>query len=164
MGGRISQVFILNYPQYVRACVLVGTGARIKVTRAVLNAVQNNFDYFCKVATKNSFSDNAAEYIKDSFYDGLINSNKETCLNDFIACNEFDVVDKVSDINIPTLILCGEEDVLVTNEQSMVLKDKIKTSTIQTIKNSGHFMMIENPKEFNYMVIEFLDSLKLLKV
>ena len=44
MGGRISQIFTINYPDNVIGSVLVGTGAMLKVTKATLNAAENDFD------------------------------------------------------------------------------------------------------------------------
>ena len=48
MGGRISQVFILNYPEIVIGTVLAGTGARIRVTKATLEAAKNDLKKFSK--------------------------------------------------------------------------------------------------------------------
>ena len=158
MGGRLSQIFALNHTELVKALILVGTGVRIKVTRAVLKAVENDFEYFCKLATKNSFTENVSEKLKNNFYKRLLSTNKKTCLNDFIACNEFDVFDSISNINVPTLIICGENDSLVPYSQSSVLNEKIKNSTLKIINDSGHFMMMEKPKEFNNLVFNFLSK------
>lgn len=157
MGGRISQIFAINYPDVVIGCVLVGTGARIRVTKATLKAAENDFEYFGRMATKNSFSESTPQKTKEIFYERLINSSQITCVNDLIACNEFDVIDDITKINIPTLIIAGEKDILAPVKHSKNLNKDIKNSKMFVISGAGHFMMIEKPDEFNKLINNYLD-------
>ncbi|MGH7885456.1 MAG: alpha/beta fold hydrolase [Thermodesulfobacteriota bacterium] len=157
MGGRISQVLILDHPENVIGCILAGTGARLRVTQATFRAIEKGFEYFAKTASINSFSENASIELREEFYNHLINSNNVCCKNDMIACNEFDVRDDISNIYLPALIICGENDILAPVKYSKYLYESIKGSTIKIIKNSGHFMMLEKPGEFNSLLKKFLD-------
>lgn len=159
MGGRIAQVYIINNPNYVIGCVLAGTKARIRVAKATFKAVQKNFDYFCKMATKNSFSEFAQAKTKENFYKRLRNSSQETCYNDLLACNEFDVTDDISKIDIPILIIAGEKDTLAPVKHSKHLNKNIDSSKLFVIKDAGHFMMIEKAEEFNKLIKDYLNFL-----
>lgn len=159
MGGRIAQIFALDYPEKVVGCILAGTGTKLRVTQATFNLIEKGFKNFAGIASKNSFSDNVSKELETEFFDKLMNSNKLSCMNDMIACNEFDVSDDVSKINIPSLIIAGENDILAPIKHSRKLNENIKASTLRIIKESGHFMMLEKPVEFNLLLKEFLDIL-----
>lgn len=159
MGGRISQIFAIDYPEKIIGCILAGTGAKLRVTQATFNLIEKGFKNFAGVASKNSFSDNVSEELKSEFYNNLISANKVSCLNDMVACNEFDVSDDVSRIDIPSLIVAGENDILAPVEYSKELNEKISGSTLKIIEDSGHFMMLEYPDKFNSILKDFLDIL-----
>lgn len=65
------------------------------------------------------------------------------------------VRDKVSKIEVPTLIIVGEKD-KVNLEASRHLNREIKGSELRIIPDSGHTVMIEKPREFNQIVDEFI--------
>lgn len=159
MGGRIAQLFCIEYPQYVIGCILAATGVRIRITRTTFNILQNDFKKFCEMATSNSFSESADYNTKKTFFNKLISSNKQTCINDMTACDEYDVSSNISRINIPVLIIAGASDVLAPVRYSRELYREIKDSRLSIINSSGHFMMIENPSVFNSALKKFLDFL-----
>jgi len=72
------------------------------------------------------------------------------------ASRGHDLRDRVSGIEAPTLIIAGEEDILVPVKYSRILREKIKNSTLVTIKHCGHVPPIEKPDEFNQIVMRFL--------
>jgi len=72
------------------------------------------------------------------------------------ASMRHDLRDRVSEITAPTLILSGEEDILIPLRYSRMLREKIKNSTLVTLKNCGHVPPIEKPEEFNRIAIKFL--------
>lgn len=159
MGGRIAQKYLIKHPEKVEAAILAGSGARLKITRAVIDAVQSNYPYFCKLATDNSFSPDTGKALRKKFYDRLLQASKTVCLQDFIACNEFDVKDDLAGISTPCLVIAGSQDVLAPVKYSKELYRKIRNSTLEIIENAGHFMMMENPEKFNNSVRKFLDFL-----
>ena len=62
----------------------------------------------------------------------------------------------MSQINIPTLIICGRKDEVTPLEQSEFLHAAIKESTFHIIDDAGHVSNIEQPDEFNKEVSKFL--------
>ena len=43
LGGAVIQSYYFNYPDEVSALILVGTGARLRVSPIILTSLQNNF-------------------------------------------------------------------------------------------------------------------------
>ena len=59
-------------------------------------------------------------------------------------------------INVPTLILVGEEDAITPVSDSQNMQRKIKNSQLQIIKNAAHMSNMENSKEFNNYLLNFV--------
>ena len=62
-------------------------------------------------------------------------------------------------IQLPTLILSGEEDVATTPEKSHKLQAGIAGSQLVSIPRSGHMTPVEEPAAVNAALLTFLDSL-----
>jgi len=159
MGGRISQVNLVNYPEKAIGAVLAGTGPRIRVTRHTMDTAKKSLIDFADLASENSFANSASLELKTEFKSLLLKSNPETIINDLRACNKFDTTEVISDIKVPTYIIAGKEDKLAPINNSLHLKNSIPNSRIEIIDGAGHFMMQEKPEEFNNMVTGFLDYL-----
>ena len=64
-----------------------------------------------------------------------------------------------SKIDIPTLILVGEKDKLTPPSMALKIHKLIKNSEFSIINEAGHLTNIENPKDFNNKVLQFLKKL-----
>ncbi|KRT66836.1 MAG: Alpha/beta hydrolase fold protein [Candidatus Dadabacteria bacterium CSP1-2] len=159
MGGGIVQVFTIDYPDTVYACVLVGTGARLRVAKETLEAVKNNYEAYCKIAPTRAFASSSPEELKKRFVEGIIRTPQSVVRQDFIACDEFDIMNKVEKIKVPTLIISATEDILTPVRYGEYLHNRIEGSKFHVIKDVGHFMMQEKADEFNRVLLEFLISL-----
>jgi pimeloyl-ACP methyl ester carboxylesterase len=160
MGGAIAQVMALDKPKYLKAMILVCTGAWMSVAGETLQAVKNNYETFCEISPTRSFAEQASENLRAKFKEGLVSTNQNVVYDDLIACNEFDISDKVSEITIPTLIIAGKEDILTLPKHSEYLNHQIFNSELKIIEGSGHFVMQEKRDEFNKMVLDFINELE----
>lgn len=61
-------------------------------------------------------------------------------------------------IKAPTLIVAGEKDGLISNDKSEALKNAIANSEYHVVKNAGHGLFKEYPKDVAGMVTEFLNK------
>ena len=159
MGGGIAQNFALRHPKRVIACVLVGTGARLRVAKETLNAAKNDYETFCEVAPSRAFSEHSPDELKEKFKQGLLRTPQEVSYQDLVACDEFDIMDEVKNINVPTLIISGDKDILTPVKYSEYLFNQIRGAKLHIIKKAGHYMMQEKPEEFNKVLLNFLTSL-----
>lgn len=66
----------------------------------------------------------------------------------------------LDEIDIPTLIICGREDVVTPLAQSEFMHKSIKGSILRIIDDAGHVSNLEQPLEFNKHLYDFLASLK----
>jgi 3-oxoadipate enol-lactonase len=61
-------------------------------------------------------------------------------------------------ITIPTLIICGREDVVTPLDESKFMNKQIKGSVLHVINNAGHVSNLEEPIKFNKLLRDFLND------
>lgn len=165
-GGMIAQHFAIEFPEKVGALVLVDTCSYIDtmldlIVRLWIKAAQiGGSEFRYDVSTPFIFSE---DFIKKNM-DALIQMKTvsseinppSAIINLATGCLKHNTTDRLSEIKAPTLILVGEEDILIPIKYSELLNRGIKGSRLVVIKGSGHVPPIENPAEFNRTVLDFL--------
>jgi 3-oxoadipate enol-lactonase len=165
-GGMIAQNFALLYPEYtgalvlVDACSYVDTLLELTVTSWIKAAEAGGSGLRYDVALPYLFSESFTKKNLDKMMatkEISISINPvESTVRLAKASKRHDLRGRVSEIKAPTLIIVGEEDILIPLRYSKILKDEIAGSTLVTIKNCGHVAPIEKPEEFNRIVLNFL--------
>lgn len=64
-------------------------------------------------------------------------------------------------INVPTLIVTGDEDTIIPVEEARAMHAAIRGSTLEIISGAGHLSNLERPAAFNHVFSEFLAQLTL---
>ena len=159
MGGAIAQKFALDHPEYLKAIVLVCTGAKLRVTPLILEAIKRNYAQAVEMITNLAFSDKAAGETKEKAAEEMRNISPEVTYGDFEACDKFNIMDRLKEIKVPTLVICGSEDRLTPVRYSEYLKNNIPNSKLEIIADAGHMVMLEKPKEFNEILEKFIKEL-----
>ena len=67
----------------------------------------------------------------------------------------------LSTIDVPTLVIAGEEDAIIPLADARAMHDAIHGSSIEVITGAGHLSNLERPAAFNHVVSEFLARLAL---
>ena len=65
--------------------------------------------------------------------------------------------DRAGAIEVPTLILVGDQDFITPIDLSNELVDLIPSARMQVIAGAGHLTNLEKPGEFNRIVAQFVD-------
>lgn len=72
--------------------------------------------------------------------------------------NRMDSVETLKTINVPTLIVTGDEDTLTPVADAELMRQHIEGSQLQMILKGGHYSAFERPEEAGRMLRQFLDS------
>jgi pimeloyl-ACP methyl ester carboxylesterase len=62
-------------------------------------------------------------------------------------------------IDVPTLIVVGDEDVLTPVSDSRSMHEAIDGSRLEVVAGAGHLTPVERPSAFNHLLGEFLSSI-----
>jgi pimeloyl-ACP methyl ester carboxylesterase len=65
-------------------------------------------------------------------------------------------MDRVDQIAVPALVVCGREDRLTPVKYSRYLADRLPRSWLEIIPSAGHMVMWEQPGAFNEALASFL--------
>ena len=134
LGGILSIDYAIEYPEKVNSMILIGT--TYKIPKKMLK-LQN---FIFKFMPKSTFENMG---IKKNDFINLTNSMAD-----------LDIKSKVDNIKCKALILCGEKD-NVNMESAKQLNRNIKASKLEIIKNAGHEVNTENPKELASIISKY---------
>ncbi|HOP86503.1 MAG TPA: alpha/beta hydrolase, partial [Syntrophorhabdaceae bacterium] len=103
-----------------------------------------------------AFSSKADKKLLDYQYNESLKCSSEVIYKDFFACDNFNVMNTINSISLPTLIICGKEDALTPPKYAEFLQKQIKNSTLVLIEDSGHVPLLERPEEVNNAIEKFI--------
>lgn len=159
LGGAVAQKVYLNHPKVVRGLVLIGTGVRLRVLPQILEGLKERPEETAKIVSKYAFS---SEKLADEF-SKFFAERSRVLLKDLTLCDRFDLLEKYRNgeirIDVPTLIIVGEKDVLTPVKYSEFLNRHIQNSELVVVPEAGHMVMLEKPEELNRAIKEFLEKL-----
>ncbi|MCX5815784.1 MAG: alpha/beta hydrolase [Proteobacteria bacterium] len=159
MGGAIAMSCALSFPDIVKGIMLVGTGARLRVFPEILEGIMKDKEKTLRSIIEFAISKNAPDSLKKDCFDEMMKCRPEVVYNDFYACDRFNIMKTIGSINVPTLIICGTDDVLTPPKYSRYLHESIQGSELVLIKDAGHMVMLEKPEEVNKAILKFITGL-----
>lgn len=77
-------------------------------------------------------------------------------LQQIIVCKKHDARPYINKISVPTLIISGLKEPVVTQEETQILAEAIKNVRRTTLLNCGHFLQCEFPKDVAKELLNFL--------
>lgn len=161
LGGAIVQMYALKHPQDIKAIILVGTGARLRVAPQYLSAIQDGIEnpsVWVQNFVEPQYSHIDPE-LREKLIAETVKVGAKVQLNDYLCCDKFDIMEKVDQIEVPTLVLCGSEDVMTLPKYSSYLAAKIKKANLAVIDGGTHYVLVEKPEAVNQAIEQFLRGL-----
>ncbi len=160
MGGAVAQLYGLNYADEVKALVLIGTGARLRVHPDFLKAVEEvGADEAAWVKYLEERHRATVPEIRQIVIEERVQIGPAVMLNDLLCCDKFDIMDRVHTIKLPTLVICGSEDEVVPVKYAHYLASEIEGASKVVVNGAGHWVHAEKPKLVNQAIDSFLASL-----
>ena len=170
MGGYIALRAVERNPERVLALILADTQAKADSNEAKLRRAgsikaikTNGVKQFAENFLKTAFTPHSLKPKSESAVtiQRIIESNSALgiCGALLALATRTDTTDSLSVIQVPTLILVGEQDSLTPVAASQEMHDRIRDSEMQVIKNASHLSNIENLEEFNSQLLSFLNKL-----
>lgn len=156
MGGAIALRVALSQPESVSGLLLVSTAARLPVSRRILEGLKEEpLRTIEDLITPLSFY-KANERLTRKAREVLSLKNMAVFLNDFLACDAFDVTGELKYLSVKTMIVCGEQDRMTPVSLSHFLKQNIADSKLFIVRNSGHMLPLEKPSVLSELISSFL--------
>jgi pimeloyl-ACP methyl ester carboxylesterase len=161
LGGAIALMYALSYPEDVKALILVSTGARLRVRPDLLKIIEDLIpapDKWLKKVVEPPLN-RVAPDVAEKIVNGMAKVGPAVQLNDFRCCDKFDVMEKIGQIAVPTLVISGTEDDMTPFKYSHYLADKIAGARLVIIEGATHHCLLEKPVAANHTIEAFLNNL-----
>ena len=160
LGGAIAQLYALKYPEDLKGLILIGSGARLRVHPLYIKMLEKAKS---EPSMLEAFFEMSGGPINPELMETLqkrtLENGPAVFLNDMLCCDKFDIMDRVHDIRLPTLALCGSEDTMTPPKYTKYLADKIWGAREVIIDGGTHMVFAEKPREVNQAIDNFLSSL-----
>ena len=158
LGGAIVQSYYYLYPKRVKALIIIGSGARLRVNPIILDDLKSNYYEFLKALPSRAFNKSTSVDIVNDYVKETSTVGANVTFKDFSICDNFDTLDKTSSINIPCLIIVGKSDKLTPSKYSEFFHNKIENSDLHIIEDAGHMVMLEKPVVLNNTIKNFFTN------
>lgn len=170
MGGYVSFAFWRRHKSRVRALVLADTraGADSEETRAKRRQLIEVARTEGSTAVANlqipSLVGKTTRERQPDTYDAVHRVMAQAPAEGIVGAIEAmmsrpDSTATLATIDVPTLILVGEEDVPTPVKEARAMHEGIAGSRLEIIAQAGHLCNLERPAAFNHLLTEFLVAL-----
>ena len=175
MGGVISQIVAVKYPHRVRSLTLVCTACRNHPWRQELlqswakTAEEKGMIEVGKEAAQWVMSPRSFRRLVPAFtwmgpLAALRPRHSFVSQIDAILNTREDLVDQLSTITAPTMVIVGNQDILTPRGDSEEIAERIPNAELVVISGAAHGLIMEHSYTFNKILIEFLQRTELARV
>ncbi len=162
MGGAIALACALAETSIsgtaLRSLVLVGSGATLPVNQRIFSGLEADFAAMTAKLVDWMYASGLSDSHRARAIETLRKNPLPQLLADFHACNAFDVGDQLQQLQLPTLVICGELDKMTPAPSSQHLATAIPTSRLEIIPACGHMVMQEAPAEVTAVIQGFINE------
>jgi pimeloyl-ACP methyl ester carboxylesterase len=151
---------LLDHADKLAGGILAHTGARLKVKQEIFDVIQNNYVGFVESVCAFGLSPKSDAGKLRPQIENFTQAGSKATFGDFSACNQFDVMDRLAEIQIPILVLSATDDVLTPPKYGQFLADNLPNAQLANISDAGHMAPFEKPDAVNQAIKAYLQSLE----
>lgn len=134
LGGILALNYAIDYPNKIDKLILIGTPHKVpKVMFSIQNVI--------------------FKFLPKKLFETMAFNKKDT----FVLGNtmkKLDFSNRVQNVKCPTLVICGEKD-SANIRSADYLAENIENAKLEIMKNTGHIINEESPKELAEILTEF---------
>ncbi|ARS89090.1 alpha/beta fold hydrolase [Natrarchaeobaculum aegyptiacum] len=162
LGGAVALHVALERSFQPEAIVLTGTGARMGVLEDLLEWLASDFERAVEFlhGPGRLFADpDSNPDIRERSLETMLDTGQVVTRRDFLTCHRFDVRDDLEGVDVPTLLLYGDQDRLTPPWFHEYLAEEIPDARAVEIEGAAHRPMLERPAAFNEALTTFFSEL-----
>lgn len=174
MGGAISQIIGLKYPERVLSLTLACTACRNHPWRRELlagwatTATERGVGVMTKEAARWVIGPRSFRRIVPAFgWLGplAMGRTSHAFVSQVRAILDVDdtVADQLGEVTAPTLVLVGNQDILTPRGDSEEIAERMPNAELVVISGAAHGFMVEHASTFNKVLLEFLGRVERMR-
>jgi len=168
MGGMISEEYAIAYPGDVKSLTLACTYGKPDAFCQTMFAMWADIartisvpfvmrDVALWAFTGPFFEERPEDAAEFAAAMAALDQTTDVYLAQLAVIQDHDATDRLGEIKVPTLVLAGEEDILIPVRLSRKLQEAIPGAEWKTVPG-GHACLWESPDPFNSAFIDFVRS------
>jgi 3-oxoadipate enol-lactonase len=172
MGGYIALNAIINHPHRFSALILCDTScfsdtpeARENRMKTIGSIRESGLERYADMSINKLFAPNSLVTRKEevaAVKTMIMNTSEQSIAKTLVAlATRNETCTKLSEINVPVLIMVGDQDIVTPPENAQFIHNNINGSLLVILEKAGHLSNLENPEQFNNQLIWFLSTLNL---
>jgi pimeloyl-ACP methyl ester carboxylesterase len=158
LGGAIALTMGLEYGPELSGLILIGTGARLRVHPDLLESARAAPQLAVHQLKELAVASTNTTTLPDTLIKEQETPDPNVLYRDLAACNAFDCMNRIHEIELPVLIICGTEDRLTPVKYSQYLHDNIGGSALRIIPGAGHYVMREQSEAVNQAIEQWMQQ------
>lgn len=161
MGGAVALRIALDGAIDIDGLVLAGTGGALPVDETLLDLLAADFDGAVDLLHgEDVLFHDADERTLERSRATMRSAGQAVVRRDFLACDRFDVRDRLDEVAVPSLAIVGERDRLTPPEYHRELADEMADCQYEEIEDAAHLAMLDRPEAFNDAVERFIATVR----
>lgn len=168
MGGFIGMRLAARRPDLVKSLTLIATSAeseKAKFKYSILNTIVKLFGVHSVTKRimpimfgKSFLTDPIRDAERTHWQARLANNNKHIVKSTDAVIFREPVVNELRNIQCPTLILVGDEDIATPLPRAQEIANHLPHAELVVIEHAGHSPVIEQPEQCNQAIDDFLQK------
>jgi len=158
MGAAIALQFALDYPEHVAGVVSISGAASFNLEPDFIEMFQSQITTplgLQRLREKLGLPENNCDWCQD-FQHSLKNTRPSLWYADWRACSQFDIRSKIHTLKPSVLIAHGTNDLLTPYASAVYLSEQIPNAELVPFYQSGHLLLLEEPRILQDHVLRFL--------
>jgi 3-oxoadipate enol-lactonase len=164
-GAEVSMAFAIRYPEKTQSLIVIdGVSEVHSLLRAqtlpwLMAAERHDAEWLLKTSYHMNF---AEDWIKanQAFIDGSVERYAEIDMDALArlmeAFYDLDLTAHLKEIQAPTLVVAGEQDLIKGREYAEIIASQISGSEFVMVPGSGHALCLEKPAVLNSLLLGFV--------
>ena len=157
LGGAVAVTYALRHPEQLQAVILISTGGALRIAPKVRGLLRQG-DY-AKI--------NSCTYGPCAGQELLAKGERmfrsiplQVFYADLETCEHYDALNRLKEITLPTLIICGEQDQITPPRLSRFIAGQIGGAKLCLLPDCGHMPILEKPAAVNERIRSFVRSVQ----
>ncbi len=165
LGGLVAQAFAINHPDRVMKLVLAatfpGTDSQYlgeNLREAAANRAAASFDQAFTQVAHLAFNNPFTRFLISLIAHTPRASRLKPYVKQMQLIGNYNALEQLHRIQASTLVIVGSQDKIILPQSSEILAAKIPKAKLVIVKGGAHAFFLENRREFNREVLQFLQS------
>lgn len=138
----------------ITAIGVVAGGERLPISENLLELICADFQAATRRIVEATFGRDTSPEMRSLFVRRLREVDAETFYGDLAACQAFDARQYAGDLEIPTLIVAGDQDKMVPPALSRALHKRMPNSRLEILAGAGHMIQWERTEQLLGMLTQ----------